>query len=371
MDFNATKFSLNCHILLAAWVFSASCATNSTRSDDDQQVKKDSVHVPQIIIADSTFAEDRSQPADSISAYYQMLEKLGAVTIGSLDSSIIIDLKYASTENFLSYNLYGEANKAYLQKEVAQALVIAQTRLKAIDTSLNLIVYDALRPLSVQTVMWDKFDVELELKRKFIANPKLVSMHNLGFAVDVSIRLADGTDLDMGTEFDDWSEIAYPCLEHYFAEKGLLGYNHINNRSILRFVMELAGFTQNKYEWWHFYYSSKSAALAKYPVIEDFKSYSSPTYTTVSLTSDQVIFSVQLAASRDRMSKNRLCTASAKEYKHEGMYKYCAGEFNDLESTYKFRDSLLNSSCKNAFVIAFINGERISLQQALSLIETE
>ncbi len=371
MDFNPTKFSLSYHILLVTCTCSLSCIRQSEIQTKTPVENNDSCNIQQINIADSVFDLKDSTIYDTISAYYQMLESIGAVQITKIDSTIKIDLKYSGTDNFLNSDLYGAADKAYLQKDAALALSVAQSHLKMIDSNLGLIVYDALRPLSVQQRMWETFDETEEVKRKFLANPNSTSMHNFGLAVDVSIQLSDGTNLDMGTDFDDWSERSYPCLEYYLANKGLLGYNHVNNRSILRFAMELAGFTQNKYEWWHFYFKTKPLALAQFPIVESFNSISQPQDQLIVSTKTELIFSVQLAASTTRLNENSLCYHNIRMYRHDNMYKYCAGSFENLESAYKFRDSLLSNSCKNAFVVTFYNGERIPIQQALSLKEAE
>ncbi len=368
MDFNSTKFSLLCHILLGSCLCIISCVRTGS---DVHEESADSCFTPQINIVDSLLVQADTVPYDSSQVYYLMLKSLGAVPIKSVDSTIAIDLKYSSTDNFLEIDLYGDVNVAYLQNDAARALSIAQSRLKNVDSNLSLVVFDAIRPRCIQSKMWNNFDASEEVKRKFLAEPTAVSMHNLGMAVDVSIKLGDGSLLDMGTSFDDWSERSYPCLEYYLTNKGLLGYNQVNNRSILRFVMELAGFTQNKYEWWHFYFKNKSEALAQYPIVEDFRTYTKPACSARPTTKANVVFSVQLAASATRLRKDAICCSAHKEYIHEKMYKYCAGEFDNLESAYKFRDSLLRTSCKTAFVISFYNGQRIPIQQALSLKETE
>lgn len=368
MDFNSTKFSRLSHILL----YSCFCTLSCTRADKlGYRPDGDTCFTPQINVVDSYLIPADTVPYDSTRVYCQMLKSLGVVPITEIDSSIRIDLKYSGTDNFMGQDLYGDVTDAYLQVDAARSLAVAQSRLKDIDSNLSLIVFDATRPRVVQSKMWSGFDASEDVKRKFLAEPSAVSMHNLGMAVDVSIIINDGTLLDMGTDFDDWSELSYPCLEYYLANKGLLGYNHVNNRSVLRFVMELAGFTQNRYEWWHFYYKNKQLALAQYPIIEDFKTYSMPVCSTQAVASAHVTFSVQLAASMTKLNHNMICCADYREYKHEKMFKYCSGEFDNLESAYKYRDSLLKSSCKNVFVISFYDGQRIPIQQALTLKETE
>lgn len=305
-------------------------------------------------------------------SYYKMLRKLGFVNIAEFDSTIIVDLRYASKNNFTNRDLYGDYDSCFMHHETAQKLSIAQSLLKNIDEQMSLVVFDGARPLSVQGKMWESIDVEDNTKRKFLANPQAVSMHNMGLAVDVSIILTGNTLLDMGTEFDHIGELAYPCLEDYFLEKEMLGYNQVNNRQLLREVMEEAGFNSNKYEWWHFSFYTRDFALSNYPVVSDFTSYSAPIQTIMPspvLTDGEVFFSVQIAASSRRLSRNDLCAENFKFYTHQGMFKYRVGDFSDLESAYFAKDSLLKSGCKSCFIIAFYQGQRINISDALKLKE--
>ena len=66
------------------------------------------------------------------------------------------DNEFATTANFLGENLYGDINTIFLQKEAADKLIVAQSLLSNFDSTLSLIVFDAVRPLSVQQKMWDK-----------------------------------------------------------------------------------------------------------------------------------------------------------------------------------------------------------------------
>jgi D-alanyl-D-alanine dipeptidase len=80
-------------------------------------------------------------------------EKL--VDIQTLDSSIRVDLKYATSDNFMKKRLYFDIDKAYLQKVIAQRFVKCNTYLKKLHPNYRLLVYDAARPRSIQQSMWE------------------------------------------------------------------------------------------------------------------------------------------------------------------------------------------------------------------------
>jgi len=299
--------------------------------------------------------------------YYSMLEQNGFVDLTSVDSTIAIDLRYATPENFTGKNLYGIYSGAYLQREIADMLCHAQRLLKHIDTGMSLILFDATRPRSVQYEMWDNVNATGKTKLRFLSDPNKISMHNMGLAVDVGIVLTDSTLLDMGTTFDFIGELAYPCLENYFLEQGLLGYNHLNNRSILAGVMTDAGFNANKYEWWHFSKYTKEYAISHYAVVEDFSAMTSPDREKTLATLEELTFNVQIAASYRKLDEKRFCVADVFVYRHDGMNKYYSGNFSDLEQAYRHRDSVRKQGCKGAFVIAFYKGVRIAVADALKM----
>jgi zinc D-Ala-D-Ala dipeptidase len=197
----------------------------------------------------------------------QMIEH-GLVNIHDLDSSIIVELKYSTTDNFLGRDVYGGMKNAWLQPDVAEMLVRSQKFLKSIHPEFSLIVYDAARPRSIQQKMWDAIDAPFQEKIRFLANPANGSIHNFGAAVDVSIVDAHGNPLDMGTGFDHMGELAYPSMEEEMLEQGKLEPFHIENRRLLRKVMRHGGFWGIQSEWWHFNACSRAEARERYQIIE-------------------------------------------------------------------------------------------------------
>jgi zinc D-Ala-D-Ala dipeptidase len=192
----------------------------------------------------------------------------GLVNVQSLDSTIRVDLKYSSCDNFLFTDMYGDLNKAYLQKEVAEKLVSAQVYLKNNFPYYSLIIYDAVRPRSIQTKMWDTLKLPFSIRTKYVSNPQNGSLHNFGAAVDLSIIDENGIELDMGTPYDYFGELAYPREEERMIKENKLSYKQLLNRKILRDAMIHAGFMDITTEWWHFNSCYRIQAAEKYKIIE-------------------------------------------------------------------------------------------------------
>jgi len=191
------------------------------------------------------------------------------VDVQTLNPLIYVELKYASTDNFMKMKLYERLNRAFLQNEVAIRLAKAQLELSLIDSSLHLLIYDAVRPVSVQWKMWRALDTMPSHERgKYVSNPVNKSLHNLGAAVDLTICNSKGIPLDMGAGFDDFRKIAYPSMEAHFLSIGELTKQQVENRKLLRNVMRSQGFRNLQTEWWHFNACSRVDALTKYKVLE-------------------------------------------------------------------------------------------------------
>jgi D-alanyl-D-alanine dipeptidase len=204
------------------------------------------------------------RPKSETALYF---ESIGLVDVQGLDSSIFVDLKYASDDNFLNTNLYGDLCRAYLQPDVAEKLVNASNLLQAEYPELRLLVWDAVRPVSVQQRMWDLCDVPLKRRHWYVSPPEKRSLHNFGAAVDVTLVTTEGEYLDMGTDFDHFSDTAYTVNEAEMVSAGKISETAYDNRLILRTMMRKAGFSPIDYEWWHFNSCSRNAAKSNYPLI--------------------------------------------------------------------------------------------------------
>jgi zinc D-Ala-D-Ala dipeptidase len=162
------------------------------------------------------------------------------VDITEVIPGIVPDIRYAGTNNFTGTQVYPSPG-AFLRYPVAEALQRVQVDLNA--QGLGLKVFDAYRPYAATIKFY-----EIIGDTNFVAAPWHGSRHNRGCAVDVTlIDMTNGTELAMGTSFDDFTESAapdYPSLPDTI----------IANRSLLIDAMERHGFTVYPYEWWHFDY---------------------------------------------------------------------------------------------------------------------
>lgn len=188
--------------------------------------------------------------------------------IQSINPKIQIDIKYATTDNFMHKQLYFNINKIYLQPDVAVKVSNCQKFLTKLYPEYSLLIYDGVRPLSVQKAMWNALDsIPVSSRGKFVSNPANGSVHNYAAAVDLTICDKNGKPLDMGAGYDDIREIAYPSKEEYYLKQGLLKPIHIKNRKLLRKVMSSQNFRNIPTEWWHFNACSRKEAKIKYKII--------------------------------------------------------------------------------------------------------
>ena len=156
-----------------------------------------------------------------------------------LDDGFILNLKYATEDNFVDRQLY-DCPRCFLHPDAAQALLKVQQELAKLDYTLML--FDCYRPWSVQQALWD-----IMPNASYVTPPKKGSMHNRGLAVDLTIAHLNGDTLEMGTPFD------------YFGARGHHTYTHHTptvqaNRALLKSTMAKHGFSSIRTEWWHYSY---------------------------------------------------------------------------------------------------------------------
>ncbi|SDZ38226.1 D-alanyl-D-alanine dipeptidase [Proteiniborus ethanoligenes] len=172
------------------------------------------------------------------------------VSLESIDSSFIIELRYATQNNFVKKQVYPRNSKAYLQKETALKLKKANAIFK--ENGFTIKIWDAYRPLYVQKVFW-----EYVKDSRYVADPKIGSKHNRGASIDITLVDKDGIELEMPTAFDD------------FTEKASINYLYHTEvaRTNVKFmtrVMEDCGFKGISSEWWHF----DDVGWQKYPLLD-------------------------------------------------------------------------------------------------------
>lgn len=208
------------------------------------------------------------QTAEETCSLEDTLISNGLVNIQDIHSSIKVNLRYSSLNNFLRRDIYGCLNKAYFQKETAEKLAQAQQHLTDIDSNLYLLIWDGVRPRSVQWQMWDALEMPFNEKVRYVSNPKNGSIHNYGCAVDLTVCERDGRLLDMGTDFDYFGPAANTNKEYILLTDSILTFQQFDNRKLLRKVMKAAGFSSITSEWWHFNAMSRSEANKRYSIIE-------------------------------------------------------------------------------------------------------
>ena len=163
--------------------------------------------------------------------------------LNTLDSTIILDLRYATENNFVKEQMY-DCGRCFLRPRVARRVYRAHQILK--KRGLGLKMFDCYRPRPIQQKLWDKVP-----NANYVTPPSKGSMHNKGAAVDLTIVNEDGDELYMGTEFD------------YFGKEGHHTYQDLPkevlaNRRLLKNTMEEVGLAAIRTEWWH--YSFKGQA---------------------------------------------------------------------------------------------------------------
>jgi len=159
------------------------------------------------------------------------------VDMKEVNPRIIIDMKYATEENFARKRLY-DSNICFLRMSTAAKLDAVQKKLEGMNLGLK--VWDCYRPLAVQQTLWTIFPDE-----RYVANPRKGSRHNRASSVDVTLVDSEGKELRMPTGFDDFS----PRAHHHYRD---LPDEAIRNRELLKDLMEKAGFIPLPDEWWHY-----------------------------------------------------------------------------------------------------------------------
>src|SRR5579872_7102176 len=173
------------------------------------------------------------------------------VELVKLDPTIKLDIRYATTNDFLGTPVYTEA-KAFMQRPAAEAVARVEKKLKLLG--YGLLIHDAYRPWYATKIFWDATPHD---KRIFLANPAEGSRHNRGCAVDLTLYdLKTGKPVDMVSGYDEFSDRAYP---DYPGGTSLQRWH----RKLLRRAMEAEGFTVYSAEWWHFDYKD----WKKYPIM--------------------------------------------------------------------------------------------------------
>jgi D-alanyl-D-alanine dipeptidase len=164
------------------------------------------------------------------------------VDLATLDPRIKLDIRYATSNNFMSAPMYSSA-RAFMQRPAAEAVLRAHRALMA--QGYGLLIHDAYRPWYVTWMFWRATEPRYHT---FVANPQPGSKHNRGCAVDLTMYdLATGLPVGMPSTYDEFSDRAHPDYTGGTARQREL-------RDLLRRTMEAEGFSVDPGEWWHFDY---------------------------------------------------------------------------------------------------------------------
>ena len=172
------------------------------------------------------------------------------VELTTLDTTIHLEIRYATTNNFLGARLYDQG-RAFLQRPAAEALVRASRALRTLG--YGLLVHDAYRPWYVTKMFWDAVPLDT---RWLVADPAKGSRHNRGAAVDLTLYdRATGKPVPMPSTYDESTDRAYADYPGGTSRQRW-------HRALLRRTMEAQGFIALPTEWWHFDY----ATWQSYPI---------------------------------------------------------------------------------------------------------
>lgn len=215
-------------LLLISWLCwrCQSAATNNNKTDN---IEIDSIQ-EDISVIDKT-------PIIPFSPDYDTTQW---TDLQLLDSSIIIDMRYATSNNFVNEKMYN-CGRCFLRPVVAKAIVAAHQQLQ--KKGLGLKMFDCYRPRPIQQKLWDKVP-----NPSYVTPPKKGSMHNRGTAVDLTIVDQNGKELDMGTGFDFFGKEAHHTYQGHSKEI-------LDNRKLLRQIMQDYKLDGIRTEWWHYYYA--------------------------------------------------------------------------------------------------------------------
>jgi zinc D-Ala-D-Ala dipeptidase len=159
------------------------------------------------------------------------------VNIKLLSNDFAFDMKYATDNNFLNKAVY-ECDECYLRYITIKNLIEANKEF--IELGYRIKFFDCYRPLDIQKKMW-----KIVSNPSYVADPSKGSIHNRGGAVDITLIDSNGNELNMGTEFDFFGEEA----SHNYLKFPL---EILNNRKLLKDIMQKHHFKSLDSEWWHY-----------------------------------------------------------------------------------------------------------------------
>lgn len=166
----------------------------------------------------------------SVSLGIKVLDLLKVVR----DPNLILDLRYTTDTNFTGQKVF-DREQVLLEPETAAGFLSAVSDFQ--KQGYKVVVWDAFRTVDDQNKL-----LEANSDPRYVASD---SNHCKGKAIDMTLATKDGQYLDMGTDFDSFSEEAHADYD------GLTDQQKAN-RQLLTQTMQQHGFVAHPYEWWHF-----------------------------------------------------------------------------------------------------------------------
>ncbi|MBV5245532.1 D-alanyl-D-alanine dipeptidase [Mycolicibacterium sp. PAM1] len=192
-----------------------------------------------VLAAVATMGSSATGSAAPIPPLSDAARAAGFVDVRAVVPDAVIDLRYATSNNFVGIPLYPPTARCLVHESLAGGLATAARLLRA--GGERLVFWDCYRPHAVQVRMF-----EVVPNPAWVARPgPYARSHVAGRSVDVTLARADRL-VDMGTGFDDFTarSLAYATEGVSVAAQA--------NRARLRDAMTAGGFTVYDGEWWHF-----------------------------------------------------------------------------------------------------------------------
>jgi D-alanyl-D-alanine dipeptidase len=167
----------------------------------------------------------------------QLVNDTVFVNLKDYSNDFVYDMRYATENNFLHAKVY-DCAECFLRYKTVKKLIEANQKFKLLGYTIKL--YDCYRPLDVQKKMWAIVSNPI-----YVADPKKGSIHNRGGAVDLTLVDKNGVELAMGTDFDHFGKEAAHTYQDFSNEV-------LQNRKLLREIMESCSFKVFQSEWWHY-----------------------------------------------------------------------------------------------------------------------
>lgn len=198
--------------------------------------KFDKPDLEQVVIKESI-----QEPKEAAKFINTFEDDTNFINVAVLSPTILQEIRYADTNNFTGLKIY-QCPSCFLQNEVAHALELANNLAQLEGYRLK--VFDCYRAFDYQVMLYEAFP-----NFNYVAKPSKGSMHSYGCAVDITLTDEFGNELDMGTAFDSFDKKSY-------TNNLDIDSSAIRNRIQLKTIMNQAGFSEIKTEWWHFSFAA-------------------------------------------------------------------------------------------------------------------